>query len=188
MIPSISPLTSAGSFLPQKFVTYGVDCFVRGGVAYLDGSQGIDYQTWHGHLDLAGLLTVTPDVGAPITRSFPGAIAASVAFDRGMALAIAVTYPGPSCQFTWFDTNINNYVTSIFDGANFNMLACHDDVRDISSSTSDVICSYQRGHSVFYRQQRERYLIENVGAVAAAGNLVACGMGTQWRFLWKTQP
>lgn len=193
MLPgnNIAPLASAGIFLPNSHSSYGDDTFLRGGVNLFDGSKGIDFQTWHAHIVGGNTIRLEPlTSGSSVDLVISGVTAASVAFDRAMNPNYAYCIGprlGGGCALKWFDTNVNAYVTTAFPNEK-NILVVHDDSRDIASSTSDVICAYQRGHGVYWRQQRDRYSIEYTAAAAITSDLTAIGMGTQWRFLFRTSP
>lgn len=186
MIPGnqIASLASAGSFLAKHSVIYGQVNLFRGGTSIGDGSAGIDVQDWRCRLAGGNSIVVEPlTIGATVTLPMPGVTAASAAFDRNMQPAIAYTVADQSF-LRWYDTIAAAFVTSQFPQAT-NVMVVHDDVRDTSTSTSDVIVTYQRGTGVFWRQQRDRYTIEYTATASTQGKLSAFGMGTQWRMLWQ---
>lgn len=117
----------------------------------------------------------------------PGVRYVSGGFDRGMNIALAYETSDGKSYFYWFDTVPNQYVTTEYTGIS-NILACHDDVRDSASSTSDMILTYEKSGSIYWREQRDRYLVEYLATDAPVGHLTGFGMGNAGRALWRTDP
>lgn len=188
MIPSntISVLSSGGSLLPKHFAAYDTETYFRGGVSVADGSQGIDVQDWHCRISGDDIVIEPLTSGTGVTLHMTGVQAASAAFDRNMQPAVAYVVGG-ECYFLWFDTITQTFVTTHYPSVR-NIMVVHDDVRDSSAITSDVMVTYQRGPGVFWRQQRDRYGVEYTAAAHAPGELNAFGMSNQWRLLWRCTP
>lgn len=82
----------------------------------------------------------------------------------------------------WYDPLLSAYVTTEI--AEGNNPCCQlDDYRDRFIPQSDILLFYQRGNEIFYRTQRDRYLIE-YEVPHELENLIleTCGMGTNLRF------
>ena len=86
----------------------------------------------------------------------------------------------------WFDTSVQQYITADFGILKSPQISL-DDRRNETSNSSDVIFSYVKDRSVYYRQQRDRFNIEYyVGDITQDGvTLVQIGMGKNYRFQFK---
>lgn len=135
--------------------------FEMGGAALNDGSQGIDLQLWFCWVDRSDNVRVRTEAGfGPGTILFnqPGIIRVSFSFDSNMQPAVAYELEG-GVGFFWFDSTSSGYVTTTYPGARTPRVT-HDDKRDYEAAKSDVILAYFREDGLYFRQQRDRYLIE----------------------------
>lgn len=105
-----------------------------------------------------------------------------LAFDQGDHHFVAWEVPGNKIIMRWYDPLIPGYVTTEI--AEGNNPCCQiDDYRPIYALDSDIFLFYQRGDFVFYRMQRDRYLVEyEVPHSLQDIILETCGMGTNLRF------
>jgi hypothetical protein len=55
---------------------------------------------------------------------------------------------------------------------------CLDDKRPLQNAVSDVILAYTRSGNLYFRAQRDRYLVEYPLATAVTGTLDKVGMNT----------
>lgn len=172
-----------GSLLLSNQTVLGTSPVARGGVAIENGADGLDVKDWSGRVSSERFYLSAPGVPEFDYLAVPGALSATFAFDRNMAPAVCWNTP-TGAQFYWYDSAIPGYTTTAYPGVT-NAMVTHDDVRNIAESRSDVVLVYQRAGGVYYRQQRERYLIEHTIAAEAEGDLIQCGMGNQGRLLVK---
>lgn len=172
-----------GTLLPANQTVLGTAPVARGGVALGDGVGGLDVKDWAGRVADGQLHLSAPGVPEAAYLAVPDATSVTFSFDRNMAPAVCWNTPA-GAHFYWFDSALPGYTTTSYPGVS-NAMVTHDDVRNIAESRSDVVLVYQRAGGLYYRQQRERYLIEHTIAAEAEGDLIQCGMGNQGRLLVK---
>lgn len=155
---------------------------VLGGTAIGDPSNGRQVQRWTVFYD-SGNIKVAPESGAvALTLAVPGVLTVSLDFDANMAVAIAYQ-TATGAHLYYYDSVLGNYST-------FNVLgatSCRvgvDDKRLFNSSASDVIFSYTLDDKLYYREQRDRYLVERLVG-PSIGILLRSGQNTLNRFQWK---
>lgn len=186
MIPAGDFITgrNVGSLLSTHQFDLGLTSRARGGLTIGVAAGGLDLMDWIGRVDAGQFKIQGP--GAELTVvAVPGALSATFAFDRNMNPAICWnTVAG--AKFYWFDTVAGEYKTTDYPLAQ-NAMVIHDDVRDLAESRSDVVLFYQHAGSIYYRQQRERYLTEHLARAGASGNIIRVGMGTADRLLIRTR-
>ena len=185
MIPDSPFLTGPGrgSLLPANQTVLGTTPVARGGVGVENPALGLDVKDWVGRTDGGRFYLSAPGVPEIDYIAVPGVTSITFSFDRNMSPAVCWNTPA-GAEFYWFDSAIPDYTTTSYPGVT-NAMVTHDDVRNIAESRSDVVLVYQRAGGVYYRQQRERYLIEHTIAAEAEGDLIQCGMGNQGRLLVK---
>lgn len=104
-----------------------------------------------------------------------------IAFDQNDRYTITWEEPGNKIYILWFDPVRVDYTTTLIAEGN-NPCCSIDDYRSIYIPDSDVFIFYQREDSVFYRMQRDRYLVEyEVSHTLQDIKLETCGMGTNLR-------
>ena len=161
MLPENIPSSIAfgGRYLPpdDKTSTSLVD-YEMGGVALLDATQGLLVRNWKCWIDNYEVF-VQPEGGAQ-TFLFSGVdiTELSFCFDQNMRWSVAYTQSGV-LTLRWYDALVSAHVISVF-GEGRNPRMCLDDKRRSQYQKSDMIFAYIRGNSVYYRQQRDRFLIE----------------------------
>lgn len=187
-IPGVLDQPKVSAFQsPDSADTLALESLERGGIALNDPSRGRLYQDWRARIDGA-TIKIGPVGGAETViltiNGEPSEV--SLAFDANMNPTIAYVEAGVA-KLYWFNILINNFQTDIFTGATQPRVAT-DDKRETREGASDVILSYARNGSLYYRQQRERYLIEHlVGAVPDGYQFEVCGMNDQFRFQWRAK-
>lgn len=105
-----------------------------------------------------------------------------IAFDQNDRFFLSWLEDDDKIKIYWYDPLISNYtITEIAQGTN---PCCQlDDYRAIFIPNSDILLVYQRENNVFYRQQRDRYLVEYaVPHNFSAVEIDTCGMATNLRF------
>lgn len=158
--------------------------FEMGGVALNDGSEGIELQLWVCWVDRSNNVRVRAMAGSgagTVLFNQPGIIRVSFSFDSNMQPAVAYEI-GDEVRFFWFDSVSAGYVTTTYADARTPRVV-HDDKRDFAASKSDVILAYLRGNSLYFRQQRDRYLVEYPleAGLPKTLRLANLGMGTNYR-------
>lgn len=172
---------------PKNLPTVGLEAFEMGGVALNDPSQGLRVKPWRAFADEFGDVFVESDDDPPVFQfSAPGISTISLTFDHNMEPFVAFTQPS-GAKFYWFDTlDSQHKITDLPAGSSWPR-ASLDDKRRISVGTSDIILAYIRDGNLYFRQQRDRYLIEyilypdlNIDVIDPL--IIEVGMGTNNRF------
>ena len=158
-ILSTTPTPSA-YLTPDVLVTSGVMDWERGGVAISDSSEGLNTTSWYAYISGDDAIVGFDVPSEYVVLTSAGISSVSIAFDRNMRLNIAYEAGGVS-YFRWYDALTASDVTDVLTGCRSPRLT-HDDKRDISDSTADILCCYLKGDSLCYRLQRDRYDTEYV--------------------------
>lgn len=140
-----------------------------GGIALNDPSGGLLVQRWRARLFRSGETDSAVWLDAPQVSEFewltvPNMTEISFSFDANMRPVVAYVANGRA-YLNWFDSVPNAYVTTALAVDVITPRVSLDDKRDIASNgyqLSDVILGYVRGGNLYYRQQRDRYLIERL--------------------------
>lgn len=164
----------------------------RGGVEVLDGSQGLNITNWTFYTWQIGIWVskgtdVTVGEGTFLLEIEPKEVLSlSGTFDRNMAPSLAWTTE-EGAYFRWFDSAAEDYTVTFFPGVS-SILLTHDDVRDSSQATSDVIVTWLEGGRIYYAIQRERYTVIKEVEVEFPGEVLRLdnfGMTRGYRLQWE---
>lgn len=175
---------------PAEFLSPDIDdseplvSLELGGIALNDPSQGREVQTWRCRVD-AGVVKVGP-VGGVETAVFTvvGVLTSlSLAFDSNMAPTFAYVEDGVQ-KLRWFNTLTAAIQTDSFAGASDGRVST-DDKRDWAAPLSDVVFAYARGGVLYYREQRDRYLIEYTVGPTEGLSLRRFGMNAAGRLQFE---
>lgn len=136
-----------------------------GGIALQNISQGLKYQIWT--IEVQGSDVVLYPENDPtntiilFTESFISEIA--LAFDQLMNVVVTYVASG-TAKLRWYNTNVENYVTTTLSGGSRSPVIALDDKRANATSTgnNDILVFYIRGNTVYYVQQRDLYGVERV--------------------------
>lgn len=160
-----------------------------GGVALNDPSQGLEYQLWKYTLvidpltDHGQVFVQAPSV-LP-TLLFEGDFISEIAgaFDQNMNPMVAYQQSGDA-KIWWWDPTIPGMVHTTLPPGCIDLRVTLDDKRQFNVADSDIILSYVRDGSLYFRLQRERYATEHLLEEGVL-RLVYSAMNTQWRLQWK---
>lgn len=195
MIPDNTPATPShiGGFeVPVKTLSVE-DKFIdweTGGIALNDPSQGLRVQLWTFKLvvdELTGDSTVSVEApSAPKVTLFSGVDVGEIAgaFDQNMNPVVAYMESG-SPKLWWWDPTASAMVHTSLPSGCYDLRVSLDDKRRFNVVKSDVILSYVRGGSAYYRYQRDRYLVEYLLS-DNIDRIVCAAMNTEWCFQWRT--
>jgi hypothetical protein len=183
MLPDgvLSTIPIPGLFLGSRmlFVSPTRD-YEDGGIALNDPSQGLQYQRWRCRifgdyvvLDAEEVLPQVIFVGAELTEC-------SIAFDQSMRPALAVVEAGQA-KLQWFDTSVGEQVITFLDPDVVTPRVTLDDKRNRQSEIADVILAYVRLGGLYYRQQRDRFLIEYLLDAGPHTGINKIGMNKHFR-------
>ena len=193
MIPahslSSTPLPSA--FLPPRTnvrfsATAGLSDTHFGGVALGDPSQGITYQLWTASTDGVNISLSAPNTPPFVFLAGVHAVWVALAIDQNARAFIAYATNVGTAFYYWFDSTIPGYRTTQIPGLVFRPFATLDDNRIAELVSSDIILTYVRGGTLYFRAQRDRFGVEyTLGAAPAT--LVQVGMNNKFRLQFAFQ-
>ena len=156
-----------------------------GGVDIRDTSEGLNKYIWECFYKDNWVVLKNPDKEVN-WLNMEGVTQLGLAFNFNMQPY--VTYVKDSKVYlNWFDTSVQQYVTTDFGNTFKSPQISLDDRRNETSNSSDIIFAYVKGRSIYYRQQRDRFGVEYfVGEIQQDGvTLVQIGMGRNYRFQFK---
>ncbi|TVR96493.1 MAG: hypothetical protein EA406_11830 [Rhodospirillales bacterium] len=160
--------------------------FELGGVALNDPSQGLQVTWWSAFISEDGDEIFVQRSGEPPISILTGTNITEVAlaFDSNMRPQIAFKEDGLN-RFRWFDTNAGQQVITDYPGTDTLRLGL-DDKRPTQSTARDVLLVYTRDNGLYFRAQRDRYLVEYTLATGLPpGRLLRVGMNTINRFQFE---
>lgn len=168
--------------------------FELGGIALQDPSQGLMVQSWRGAIDPVSLnCTLAPfEIGSPtvvFTETIPAPIEFSFSFDSNMRYMAVTRWADNTVKMRWYDTAIPGYTITTYTGIKSMMLTL-DDKRPVADTYRDVLFTYIKAdNKLYYRQQRDRFLIERVLDPDLRDNLriTQFGMGKNLRMQWRLE-
>lgn len=183
---SAAPVVAA-YLAPDDIDTGTLTSLELGGVALNDASQGRQVKTWRAWIEGGTTIKVAPLPGlTPETTLVVGVniTTVSLAFDSNMQPAVAYLENG-TLKLRWYDVTVSGFVITSFPGCTFGRVSS-DDKREAQEGASDVIFAYVRAGNVYWREQRDRYLVERlVGAAPAGFRFVQLGMNAQGRLQFR---
>ena len=194
MIPDNTPATPShiGGFeVPVKTLSVE-DKFIdweMGGIALNDPSEGLRVQLWTFKLvvdELTGDSTVSVEApSVPKVTLFSGVDVGEIAgaFDQNMNPVVAYMESGAP-KLWWWDPTASAMVHTSLPAGCYDLRVSLDDKRRFNVAESDVILSYVRGGSLYYRYQRDRYLVEYLLS-ENVDRLVCASMNSLWCFQWR---
>jgi hypothetical protein len=157
---AISTVPVVSSLLPpDDRETTDLTDFENGGIGLNDPSEGLNYQVWSLTYSSPDVI-VTPDSGGDITLfSFTGITQISLAFDQNMNPFVAYVRDGDA-WYWWYDSLTEEQIHTQLNVLDTTPRCCLDDKRVSQLPKSDIILGYIREKTLYYRQQRDRYLVE----------------------------
>lgn len=159
----------------------------RGGVALQNNTLGLDYQDWTATATATGVTLSAPSV-APFEAFAQTKITeVALAFDPNMNYAIAYMVDGFTPFLRWWNPLVNNYVNLALPLGSYDLRLTLDDKRPTQTTVSDVILTYLRDGSLYYRQLRDRFEDEYKLADGFMSNqtISEFGMNNIWRLQWN---
>lgn len=158
-----------------------------GGVALNDPSQGHRVRIWHAKLVVDGVSEIAEvrvgaeDVSDVVFFTSTGITEVDLAFDQNMNPFIAFVEHGIA-KYYWYDTALAGYTVSSLPVGSRSPKCTLDDKRKTQTTTSDILLVYMRGTTMYYREQRDRFLIEYTLKTDIGGNdMLLVGMSDQNR-------
>lgn len=151
-----------------------------GGIGLNDPSQGLQVQIWTIYYEDGGVKIIAPNASPVTIFSALNITELSLAFDQNMRPQIAYVESGIA-KLRWFDSNVGQTVTTVFDVTIKNPRVSLDDAREYQVGNSDVILAYIKEGNLCFRKQRQRFEVEYVRA-PTRGKLRQIGMNKTLRF------
>lgn len=170
--PRLSSAPVIGTMLyPDNLVTSATRDYEMGGIALSDPSRGLQYQPWEFWLVPPNEVRCKPlndsGDGIPLIATSGEITSISGTFDRNMRPCVAYTEQG-TAKLWWYDSVPAMMVVTAFPGATQPRVA-HDDKRDGSAATSDIILAYVMDGVLYTREQRDRFELEYLTATGLDG-------------------
>lgn len=161
--------------------------YALGGIALSDPSQGLQVQLWTAVADAEKVTLSAPNLAEPLLLlPEPNVTNLTLAFDQNMNFSLAYMQYG-TARLHWFDTFVDEYVTTSFAGASTPRVTL-DDKRELQSTNSDLILAYVLNNNLYFRLQRERFLNERLLQENVNAKLVQMGMNVKNRLQFRLQP
>ena len=156
----------------------------NGGVALSDPSQDLTKYVWQAWTDSTTIMVKRSDLDTyQVVLMDSNITEIDLTFDQNMRPCIAYVANGIS-KLYWYDTFQAKQVIDEYPAIR-NPRVSLDDKRRFNVSQSDIIFAYQKGNTLCYRVQRERFTIERVLATNTKKRLLwRIGMGRNNRFLF----
>lgn len=166
-----------------------------GGVALNDPTQGLWIKPWtcttvpSDDPLLPDLIRVFADDVPPATVLTDFAVTqVSLAFDQNMRPTIAFVANGVP-KLYWYDSLIEQPVVTILAVGVTTPRVTLDDHREMQVNTSDIILTYIRDGNLYFRMQRDRFLIErllkaDINLEIANPSIVYVAMNNSYRLQW----
>lgn len=167
--------------------------YENGGVALNDPSEGLNVRVWRCQfIDGDFVIDSPPDV-APIVAYTPTvpAVELGLAFDQNMQPFLVWIDEEGDAYFRWFDPTIPGFDVVQLPSGTITPRCVLDDKRDFAGplGLSDVILTYMREGSLYFRQQRDRFATEYELASGYEGwQLGQFGMNRRLRLQWQLVP
>lgn len=152
-----------GFIYPRNIPKRDLIDYEYGGVDIQDGSRGLRVKVWKGEFIGGEILLSAEDIDPVAVVTDDDVTNFSFTFDQNMQPHVAYELEAGTSKFLWFDTVANDFATLSLAAGSTTPRCCHDDNRDmqVTRGASDVILAYVRGTTLYYRQQRERFLTEH---------------------------
>ncbi|MGP5531231.1 hypothetical protein ACTXMK_05425 [Psychrobacter celer] len=156
----------------------------NGGVALSDPSEELTKYVWKAWTDGTSIKVKRDDLDDYHAVLMDTNITEiDLTFDQNMRPCIAYVANGIS-KLYWYDTQEAKQVIDEYPDIT-NPRVSLDDKRRFNVANSDIIFAYQKGDTLCYRVQRERYTVERVLATNSKRRILwRIGMGRNNRFLF----
>lgn len=156
----------------------------NGGVALSDSSEELTKYVWKAWTDGTTIIVKRDDLDSyHVVLMDSNITEIDLTFDQNMRPCIAYVANGIS-KLYWYDTQQAMQVIDEYPDIR-NPRVSLDDKRRFNVSNSDIILAYQKGDTLCYRIQRERFTTEHILATSPQKRLLwRIGMGQHSRFLF----
>ena len=107
------------------------------------------------------IVVYADDIPETVLFNAPGTTEVSLAFDQNMRPFVAFVQAGQA-KYYWYDSLIADTVITNLPTGSTSPRATLDDHRQLELNTSDIIMVYIRDGNLYFRMQRDRYLVERL--------------------------
>jgi hypothetical protein len=188
MLPDhvLSSPTQEAAFLPdQAYIDSKRIAYSIGGIALNDSSQGPSVQLWTATLDvsLSGLGSVYIESAThakSLLFTLNGVTEVSLTFDQNMQPVVGYLAFGQGGIY-WFDGTVPGFVFFDFVGVTNCPRVTLDDRQQLDVASSDVLVFYTKTGNLYFREQRDRYLVEYLLKTGVVGSVLKVAMGVDNR-------
>jgi len=169
---------------PYSRHTELLEDYEYGGIALNDGTQGLEVQVWYLWYNddetspNYGDFTVSAEdtLETAVVLNVPNVTRCGLAFNQNMDVCIAYETSDCNAQIYWWDPVPVAYTTYALPGGSKNISCCFDDHRATQTGYGDIIVGYIRAGTLYYRQERDRFLTERSLGTVGGGVLHKVGM------------
>lgn len=155
-----------------------------GGVALSDTSEGFQVKTWTAFMDGNDVRIQAEDVPATTLLTLAGVTEISLAFDQEMRPALAYVQ-NEAAKLWWYDPALTAYTTVALDSGVTTPRITLDEKRPILVNNSDIILAYIKDNNLYFRAQRDSFLVEYLLKEDVYGSLVTIAMTDNFRLKFK---
>lgn len=157
-----------------EFRSTPTESWEMGGRDLSDPSGGLIYQMWHGVLEDGTVYLDAPEVPKQPILSVLGMTQMDFSFDQNMKPCVCYT-ANNHCFFWWYNAVSLSYETLDLGADAITPVVLLDDKREALTSGSDIIVFYLRNGRMYYREQRDRYMIEYDSEISGVRRLLRVG-------------
>ena len=154
------------------------------GVGLNDPSLGLQYQIWTLEYikNTGDFVLSAPNYPSTVQFNRPNVSYISLSFDTNMNPFISFVENGIS-KFWWFNTvsGQQEFDETLIATAQ-SPYAALDDTRPLQNQNTDIILSYVRSGNLYFRAQRDRYLIEYLLVSGVTGQVLVAGFTKNLRY------
>lgn len=197
MLPDhvLSTLVRSASFTPPRDgIRNPLIDYSWGGMALNDPSEGLRAKAWMLECIVSGItgafVLSAPGIAPIEILSKPHVKSVSLAFDQNMRVAVAYDFTDATLpELYWFDSTVGYYVALQLTAGSITPRCMLDDSRDMQSAHSDILLTYLRAGTLYFREQRDRYQVEYALRTGLdAYEIGQFGMNRKHRMQWQLAP
>jgi hypothetical protein len=192
MLPqqTLSTAPTPSGFLPPRNARKELLLdYEQGGAAIQDASQGLQVKTWRGEVIGNDVVLSAENVAPTVVFTQGGITEMQFTFDQNMQPFVAYMLNDTDARFRWFDATVPGFVVTSLPSGSYSPRCALDDKRNAAGTilgASDIILTYLRGGTLYFRAQRDRYETEYLLKTGLADyRLGQFGMSRQWRMQWQ---
>lgn len=172
---------------PDDHVKLLTTDYEKGGIALRDPSQGLLVQDWTFELIGDDVTVRAPAVAKTTLFTLAGITEIAGCFDQNMNPCVGFVAAG-NMTLWYFDTITHVQIFVNFAGNSPKV--CMDDKRANQGAANDIIFAYLRGNNLYFRAQRDRFMVEYFlhPIDVTMFNFVRMGMNTVLRVQFEFDP